>query len=111
MDPLYPIGLSPQARRGSAEDSSTLPTMPKAATTPPMDEEELLFEEALERLEKSVERIEEGELGLEAAMAEFEKGMKLIERCRGVLDRAEVRIAELSVGDDGVLEEQAAGEA
>ena len=50
------------------------------------------FEEALRRLEAIVDRLEEGDLELEAALATFEEGVKLTRRCSGQLEDAERRI-------------------
>ena len=50
------------------------------------------FEEALRRLEAIVDRLEEGDLELETALAEFEEGVKLTRRCAGQLEDAERRI-------------------
>lgn len=54
------------------------------------------FEEAVEQLESILERIESGEIGLEESLAEYERGMKLIQHCRAILGRAEQRIRELT---------------
>jgi exodeoxyribonuclease VII small subunit len=54
------------------------------------------FEHAMAALEAITDRIESGEIGLEQSMAEYERGMRLIARCREVLDTAEQRVAELS---------------
>ncbi len=47
---------------------------------------DLTFEEALERLEEVVEKLEEGDLGLDESLSLFQKGIALalpgIERCR-----------------------------
>ena len=53
------------------------------------------FEEALQRLEAIVDRLEEGDLELEAALAAFEEGVKLTRRCAGQLEDAERRIEVL----------------
>ena len=53
------------------------------------------FEDALDEIETLVERIESGELGLEDAIAAYERGAGLVKRCRSMLDRAEQRIEEL----------------
>jgi exodeoxyribonuclease VII small subunit len=58
---------------------------------------EVSFEEAIERLEGIIDRIERGEVGLEESLTEYERGVGLIRRCREVLDQAEQRIAELSI--------------
>jgi exodeoxyribonuclease VII small subunit len=49
----------------------------------------------IENLEQIIERIEGGETGLEQSIAEYEKGMALIKRCREVLLRAEQKVEEL----------------
>ncbi|MDX9912016.1 MAG: exodeoxyribonuclease VII small subunit [Phycisphaerales bacterium] len=54
------------------------------------------FEEAMARVEAIVERIESGEVGLEESLAEYERGIALLKRCREVLERAELRVRELS---------------
>jgi exodeoxyribonuclease VII small subunit len=54
------------------------------------------FETQLEELEKIIERIEAGEIGLEASIAEYERGVGLIRRCREVLTKAEQRVEELN---------------
>ena len=60
------------------------------------------FEEALEQLEKTVRRLEEGEIGLNEALEQYEKGVKLLRHCYGLLQRAERRIELLSgVDADG----------
>ena len=62
--------------------------------------EELAFEQAIERLEGIVERLEDGDLDLEASLAAFEEGVALSKRCAGQLDAAERRI-EILVKEGG----------
>ncbi len=57
----------------------------------------LSFESAMEALEAITDKIESGEIGLEQSLTEYERGMKLIARCREILDRAEQRVAELTM--------------
>ncbi|MBS0195674.1 MAG: exodeoxyribonuclease VII small subunit [Planctomycetes bacterium] len=76
--------------------------MPAKDPTP----ESLSFEQALERLESIVERIEGGKLGLEASIGEYEQGVALIKRCKEILARQEQRVEELNkqaagLGQDG----------
>lgn len=54
------------------------------------------FEDALEQVEAIIERIERGEVGLEESLAEYERGVELIKKCRGILERAEQRVEELT---------------
>lgn len=74
-----------------------------SATTGPgaTGEDALTFEQAVERLEKIIAQIESGEIGLEQSIAEYEKGVGLIRRCREILDQAEQRVKQLSVPGAG----------
>lgn len=54
------------------------------------------FEEAMNQLEMLIERIESGAIGLEDSIGEYERGVKLIQRCKGVLATSEQRVEELS---------------
>jgi exodeoxyribonuclease VII small subunit len=67
-----------------------------AGGTAPDGGGELDFERAVEQVEKIIERIESGQIGLEASIAEYERGVGLIRRCRQVLERAEQRVDELT---------------
>lgn len=64
-------------------------------STPAEDLEELPFEQALSRLEQVVDRLEQGDLELEASLAAFEEGVKLSRRCASQLEAAEQRIEVL----------------
>lgn len=64
------------------------------------------FEDSLNELEKIATNLENGELGLEEAIKEFEKGMKLSKECTEKLDDAEKRINILVQGEDGTLQEE-----
>jgi exodeoxyribonuclease VII small subunit len=66
-------------------------------------QEKVSFEKAMARLEKIVESIEQGKIGLEESIKQFEEGMALIKRCRSVLADAELKIQQLqAAGRDGV---------
>jgi len=56
----------------------------------------LSFEQALERLNKLVEKLESGQLPLEESVAAFEEGVKLTRRCEALLDSAEQRLQVLN---------------
>lgn len=64
------------------------------------------FEESLAELEKIATEIERGDLGLEQAISEFEKGIKLSKECSQKLDEAEKRINILVKQDDGGIKEE-----
>jgi exodeoxyribonuclease VII small subunit len=54
------------------------------------------FEEALQQLEQIVHALEEGQIGLDEALQGYEKGVKLLRRCYGLLEGAERRIEMLT---------------
>jgi len=68
-----------------------------------MAKRKLSFEEALKQLEAIAEQIEQGKVGLEESIARYEQGMALVRQCREILSRAEHKIQQLQVRDDGTL--------
>lgn len=56
----------------------------------------MTFEAAITELEALIERIEEGEIGLEDTLAARRRGAALIQRCRAVLDCAEQELREVA---------------
>jgi exodeoxyribonuclease VII small subunit len=82
-------------RRAAAQDTPD----PQQADA----EAETSFESGLERLEAIVDRLEQGELPLEEALAAFEEGVALTRRCAGQLEVAERRIEELVKDGDNWL--------
>ena len=54
--------------------------------------DELTFEQSLARLEQIVRSLEDAQLGLDEALAQYEQGVGLIKRCQGQLRQAEQRI-------------------
>lgn len=55
-------------------------------------DEKVDLEQALEDLEALVERLESGELKLDEALQEFERGVKLTRRCQAALKDAEQKV-------------------
>jgi len=66
------------------------------------------LEESIRTLEALVEELETGELPLEKALAEFERGVRLTRRCQAALADAEQRIEILmsEAGEPEPLETQ-----
>jgi exodeoxyribonuclease VII small subunit len=60
------------------------------------------FEEALEKLEEIVRRMEAGEMTLEESLKAFEEGIKLSRLCMKKLDEADRRV-ELLLREDGEI--------
>jgi exodeoxyribonuclease VII small subunit len=67
---------------------------------PDQPEIEPSFEEALSQLERIVENLERGEPELTGALAKYEKGVKLLTQCHGLLDKAEHSVALLTGVDN-----------
>jgi exodeoxyribonuclease VII small subunit len=62
------------------------------------------FEELYRELEETVRRLESGDLPLADAVALFEQSTKLAEQCNVLLDEAELRVRQLTVGPEGELD-------
>ena len=60
------------------------------------DLSKLKFEDAIGQLEEIVDKIEAGDVSLEASLAQYEKGMALIKHCRGILQKAEKKIEKIA---------------
>jgi len=69
-----------------------------------MQDKQLSFEAALEKLEAIVNQLEQDDLPLEQALEAFEKGIRLSRYCAQCLDQAEKRIEELTKGPEGTPE-------
>ncbi len=57
--------------------------------------EKMEFENAMQRLEKIVEELEDGNLPLEKAIDRFEEALKLAKICRDKLEKARLRVEKL----------------
>ncbi len=64
---------------------------------------DIKFEDALQRLEEIVDRLETGELPLEDSLKVFEEGVALARRCSKYLEEAEKRIELLTKDETGLL--------
>lgn len=62
--------------------------------------ERATFEQSLLDLERMVRELEDGQLGLEDALARYEQGVGLIKSCYQQLRQAEQRILQLSGIDE-----------
>ena len=60
------------------------------------------FEDSLTELQSIVSELEDGELGLEASLARFERGVGLLRKCHVILDSTEQKIETLTRFDDVV---------
>ena len=78
--------------------------MSKSVDPQPVDE--LAYEQAFAELEGIVSALETELRPLEEAMALFERGQALAKRCTGLLDKAEIKVRQLT-GDkiEDIVEE------
>ncbi|PKR78951.1 exodeoxyribonuclease VII small subunit [Halalkalibacillus sediminis] len=58
-------------------------------------EEEQTFEQAMQKLEGIVEKLEEGEVPLEKAIEYYKEGMKLSKHCNDKLKKVEHEMTEI----------------
>ena len=72
---------------------------PKKKSTGKATTEAMSYEQALGELETLIERIEQGEIGLEESLTEYRRGAALLKQCRGILETAEQQIEELTADD------------
>ena len=61
------------------------------------------FEDALNKLEKIVSRLEDGEIPLEESLKLFEEGIRLSRLCNQKLEEAEKRVEILMKGKNGMI--------
>lgn len=69
------------------------------ATPAPIDH--LSFEDALQRLEQIVSKLESGQAPLEESIALYEEGARLKAHCEARLKAAQLRVEKIVVGADG----------
>ena len=69
------------------------------------ERKEIIFEEALKRLENIVTQLEQSDISLEQSIALFEEGIRLSKFCSKKLNEAEQRIMKLVKTESGELKE------
>ena len=62
----------------------------------------LSFEQAFAQLEAAVEALQDGQMPLESALSHYEEGMKLAQHCNELLEKAELRVQQLRVTNEGM---------
>ena len=67
------------------------------------DNQEISFEEAMEKLEALVEKLEGGDVPLEKAINYYQDGMKLSKLCSEKLNRVETQMQQI-VNENGEFE-------
>ena len=78
--------------------------MPKSSSPKPIDE--LNYEAAFKELETIVAALESEQRSLDESMSLYERGQALVKRCAELLDKAELKVKQLSGGEMVDLEEE-----
>ncbi len=60
----------------------------------------MTFDDAMAELEKVIETIETGEIGLEKSLEEYERGTVLFKRCRSILNETEQKFEKIKLDLD-----------
>ena len=65
-----------------------------------MNENELSFEQAMDRLDQITRQLERSDLALSESLKLFEEGTGLLSQCSAMLDEAEQTVVRLQKGPD-----------
>ena len=60
------------------------------------------FETSLKKLEKIIEKLEDGDISLEDSVKSFEEGIGLVKECQKQLSQAELKVKKLLDNGDTV---------
>ena len=68
-----------------------------------MASKEMSLEQLFEKLEKSIEMLEDADISLEDSFKVFKEGMKLVQTCNSMIDKVEKEVLKLN--ENGELDE------
>lgn len=68
--------------------------------------EKMSYEEAIDKLEKIIQELENDNLSLKDSMEKFKNGIALYNHCNEILNKAEGEIKILLKDDDGTLKDE-----
>ena len=66
-----------------------------------MNEQNMTFEQSMQRLEQIVRAMERGDVALEESLKLFREGTDLVSRCGKLLDEAELQVKQIMTAPDG----------
>ena len=96
--------MSPKGEPSSLQDPSGV--KPDGDRGPETQEEDLSFEQMLERLEAVATNLENPDTDLETSLRLYEEGARLARLCHERLKDAELRVTEFRAGNDPDSTEQ-----
>ena len=71
-----------------------------------MNEQNMTFEQNMQRLEQIVRAMERGDVALEESLKLFQEGTDLITKCGKLLDEAELQVKMILTAPDGTPVEE-----
>ncbi|MBP5236171.1 MAG: exodeoxyribonuclease VII small subunit [Clostridia bacterium] len=69
----------------------------------------LSFEDAMNRLEEIVRRLESGDVPLDDSLGLFEEGVKLVKQCNGMLDAVQKKISLITGNGEEEIDADSVG--
>lgn len=70
----------------------------------------MTYEESVKRIEEIIAKMESGNMMLDESIKYFQEGMKLLEDCKGMLDKYEKAVMIATGEKDGKITEEPFGE-
>ena len=75
-----------------------------------MNQQNLTFEQNMQRLEQIVRAMERGDVALEESLKLFQEGTDLVAKCGKLLDEAELQVKMILTAPDGTPVEEDFGD-
>ena len=66
-----------------------------------MNQNNMTFEQSMQRLEQIVRAMERGDVALEESLKLFEEGTELVRNCNQLLDDAQLQVKKIMTAPDG----------
>ena len=66
-----------------------------------MNQENMTFEQSMQRLEQIVRAMERGDVALEESLKLFQEGTELVRSCGKLLDEAQLQVQKVITAADG----------
>ncbi len=75
-----------------------------------MNDQNMTFEQSMQRLEQIVRAMERGDVPLEESLKLFQEGTDLVAKCGKLLDQAELQVKMILTAPDGTPVEEDFGD-
>ena len=66
-----------------------------------MNQNNMTFEQSMQRLEQIVRAMERGDVALEESLKLFQEGTELVRNCNQLLDAAQLQVKKIMTAPDG----------